>query len=270
MRVAFACARSSPGVTTALLACASVWPGRVLLVEASEDGGALATRFALPIEPGLTTLAAASRHDTAGGAQLVESHVQPLPGSQRIVALLGPASMEPAQALLRTAATRLATLLRAVPGDTSVLIDAGRLSSPSLAGPLVADADRLLLVARPRVEELTALAHRLPVLAGLGPAPEVLLVGDQPYGPGEVGDTLGVAVIGVLARDVDAADALAAVASTRRLGRSQLLRTASGIVDTLQGGPSATASSAAFTSGSRSVVNDTPVVGTRRSVSGRP
>ena len=39
MRVVLACARSSPGVTTAMLACASVWPGRVLLVEAAEVVG---------------------------------------------------------------------------------------------------------------------------------------------------------------------------------------------------------------------------------------
>lgn len=233
MRVVFAASRSSPGVTTAVLACASVWPHEVLLVEASEDGGAMAARFGLPVEPGLTTLAAASRHGVNGDgpATTLASHAQTLPGTGRITALLGPVSLEPAQALLRTAADRLAGLLDAA--DRDVLVDAGRLPAAPLAGPLVASADRLLLVVRPRVEELTALAHRLPHLTGLGPAPQVLLVGDRPYGPGEVADTLGVEVVGVLAHDVDAADALGAVGTSKRLGRSPLLRSATGIVDQL-------------------------------------
>jgi hypothetical protein len=233
VRVVFASARSSPGVTTAMLACASVWPGRLVLVEASEDGGALAARFGLSTEPGLTTLAAASRHasngDAAGG-RLAE-HVQLLPGTDRIDALLGPPALEAAQALLRTAAQRLAGLLDDVEED--VLIDAGRLPATPLVGPLLERADRLLLVVRPRVEELTALAHRLEHLSTFGPTPQVLLVGDRPYGPGEVADALGLPVVGVLAHDPDAADTFAAAGAGRRLGRSQLLRTANGIVDAL-------------------------------------
>ena len=233
MRVVFAAARSSPGVTTTLLACASAWPGQVLLVEAGEDGGALAARFGLPVEPGLTTLAAASRHGGNGDspATLLAQHVQALPGTDRIDALVGPPSLEAAQALLRTAAGRLAGLLDQAESD--VLVDAGRLPAAPLAGPLLEGADRLLLVVRPRVEELTALAHRLPHLTGLGPAPELLLVGNRPYGPDEIADTLGVPVIGVLAHDPDTADALAAARPDRRLGRSPLLRTAGGVVDRL-------------------------------------
>jgi hypothetical protein len=233
VRVAFAAARSSPGVTTAMLACASVWPGRVLLVEASEEGGALAARFGLPVEPGLTTLAAASRHTSNGErpAGLLGEHVQPLPGTERIDALVGPTSLEPAQALLRTVAGRLAGMLDDVEAD--VLIDAGRLPAAPLAGPLLEGADRLVLVVRPRLEELTALAHRLPHLTGFGPPLEVLLVGESPYGPREVAATLKIPVLGVLAHDPDAAEALAATGPLRGLARSALLRSASGIVDAL-------------------------------------
>jgi hypothetical protein len=233
VKIVFAAARSSPGVTTAMLACASVWPSRVLLIEASEDGGALAARFGLPVEPGLTTFAAASRHTTNGDgpAGLLADHVQPLPGTDRIDALVGPTSLEPARALLRTAAGRLAGMLDEAAAD--VLIDAGRLPAAPLALPLLERADRLVLVVRPRLEELTALAHRLPHLTRFGPPLQVLLAGDRPYGPGEVADTLGVAVLGVLADDPDAADALAAAGPLRSLGRSGLLRSATGIVDEL-------------------------------------
>jgi hypothetical protein len=163
-------------------------------------------------------------------------HVQPLPGTDRIDALVGPASLEAAQALLRTAASRLGELLDQAEAD--VLVDAGRLPATPLSSPVLAGADRLLLVVRPRVEELTALAHRLPHLSGLGPPPELLLVGDRPYGPYEIAETLGVPVVGVLAHDPDAAEALAAVTPGRRLGRSPLLRTAGGIVDRLLDGQS--------------------------------
>jgi hypothetical protein len=233
VKVAFAAARSSPGVTTAMLACASVWPGRVLLVEASEDGGALAARFGLPVEPGLTTLAAASRHASNGDAAVgrLAEHVQPLPGTDRIGALVGPPSLEPAQALLRTVASRLTGLLVDVQAD--VLIDAGRLPAAPLALPLLDGADRLVLVVRPRLEELTALAHRLPHLTGFGPPLEVLLIGERPYGPREVAATLKIPVLGVLAEDPDAAEALAATGPDRGLARSALLRSATRIVDEL-------------------------------------
>jgi hypothetical protein len=233
VKIAFAAARSSPGVTTAMLACASAWPDKVLLVEASEDGGALAARFGLPVEPGLTTLAAASRHTTNGDGPegLLAEHVQPLPGTDRITALLGPPSLEPAQALLRTGADRLASLLEQA--DSDVLIDAGRLPANPLAASLLASADRLVLVIRPRIEELTAFAQRLPHLTGLGPPLQVLLVGKRPYGPDEVADTLSIDVLGVLAHDPDTADALAAIGPSKRLGRSPLLRSATGIVDRL-------------------------------------
>jgi MinD-like ATPase involved in chromosome partitioning or flagellar assembly len=230
VRVVFASARSSPGVTTSMLACASVWPGRVLLVEASEDGGALAARFGLSFEPGLTTLAAALRHERT--AADLAAHSQPLPGTdERLVALVGPSATEQAQVLLRAVASRLERVLCET--DETVLIDVGRVSGAPLVAPLIASADRLVLVARPRIEELQALAQRLAVLARLGPAPELLLIGERPYGPAEIGATLGCPVLGVVAHDPAAADALAAVAAIRRLGRSPLLRSAVGVVEQL-------------------------------------
>jgi hypothetical protein len=230
VRVAFASARSSPGVTTATVACASVWPGPVLLVEAGEDGGSLAARFGLTFEPGLTSLAAASRHDPS--AVEVADHVQPVPGTDsRVGVLAGPPATEPAQALLRSAGARLAGLLEGV--EPAVLIDAGRLSAAPAAAALLAGVDRLVLVARPRLDELQTLSHRLPMLTGLAPSVELVLVGDKPYPRGEVADTLAVPVAGVLADDPHAAEALAGLRTGRGLGRSRLLRTASSLVDTL-------------------------------------
>lgn len=280
-------ARSSPGVTTAVLALASVWPGRVLVVEASEDGGVLAARFGLRFEPGVASLAAAVRHDPDPGA--LWAHTQPLATTGgRVAVLVGPPTPEAAQRLWRTAAGRLAAALTAVgpadpgggragveshargllptadgpteggdptsvaqstadspaPGSAGgaargghdglvVLVDAGRLPPAAAVGPLVAVADRFVLVARPRVEELQVLAQRLGPLGGLGARPQVLLVGRHPYGPGEVAATLGCQVVGVLADDRPAADALAWVSPARRIDRSELLRSAVGVADRL-------------------------------------
>lgn len=229
--IVFAAARSAPGVTTAALAFASVWPGRVLIVEASEDGGALAARFGLQLEPGATTLAAALRRDIR--PEVLWSHVQPLPGTDgRLQALVGPPAAESAQAWLRAAADGLAGLLSTA-ADVTVLVDVGRVSAASSAAPLIAAADRFVLVARPRVEELQTLAARLPVLRGLGTDPELLLVGDKPYGPKEVAATLGCRVLGVLADDRGAADTLGGQPGTSRVERSRLLRSAASLVDGL-------------------------------------
>jgi hypothetical protein len=270
MRVVFASARSSPGVTTAALACASVWPGRVLLVEASEDGGAVAARFGLALEPGLTTLATAFRHE--GQTAELAAHLQPLPGTEdRVTALLGPAATEPAQALLRSSASRLAGLLPAG-DDPVVLIDAGRLPAAPLAAPLLAAADQLVLVTRPRLEELQALAQRLPRLAGVGPALALLLVGDRPYGPAEVAANLDVPVLGVLADDAHAADALGGMGVARGLRRSQLLRSAAGLVERLVDlGPAEVSEELAAESAAAPPpgVNGAPVTRSRWSLVGR-
>lgn len=231
MRVVFASTRSSPGVTTAALAFASVWPTRVLLVEASDDGGAMAARFGLRLEPGLTTLAAAVRHDAA--VDVLNRHVQPLPDTGgRLSVLVGPPTPESAQLALRSAGERLDKLLGEV-AEGAVFVDAGRLSAAPAAAPLIAGADRVVLVARPRVEELQTLAHRLTSLRDAGMAPELLLVGRKPYSAGEIESTLGVAVLGVLADDRGAADAMAGVGTPGRLGRSALLRSAASLVDRL-------------------------------------
>ncbi len=231
MRIVCATARTAPGVTTATLALASVWPGRVVLVEAASDGGVLAARYRLPAEPGATTLAAATRHDPAGGS--LTDHLQSLAGTDgRIRVLLGPPDAGAAASLWRTAAGRIGGLLAAV-DDATVVVDAGRLPGEGPVGPLIADADRLLLVARPRVEELQAAAARLAGLREQGLDPCLLQVGDRPYGPDEVAATLGCPVIGVLADDRPAADALAGIGPTRRLGRSRLLRTAGLVADRL-------------------------------------
>jgi hypothetical protein len=145
--------------------------------------------------------------------------------------LAGPPSVETAGAVWRSLGPSFGRLLDTV--DAAVLIDAGRLSAAPASAGLLATVDRLLVVARPRLEELQALARRLPALRQHTPRVELLLVGERPYPPSEVAATLQVPVAGVLAHDPHAADALAGVRTRRGLARSRLLRTATALTATL-------------------------------------
>lgn len=223
--IAFVAARSAPGVTTTVLACASVIEQRVLIVEASQDGGSIGPRFGLPLEPGVGSLAAAARH--AMEPAMVADHCQELPGTDgRVQVLVGPASCESAGSLLGAVTSPLSGVLPGVADPPLVLVDAGRVPSRPLTAPLLAVADELLVVVRPRLDELQCLHERLPALEQFGPPLRLVLVGDRPYPPREVEATLGRPVAAVLAHDRAAADALAGVGVHRRLERSALLRSA--------------------------------------------
>ena len=136
----FGSVRASPGVTTTALAVSACLARRVL-VEADCDGGVLALRYGLGVEPGVTTLAAAGGHP---GLDEVLGHAQALPGG--VPVLVGPDSPDQAVALWRSAGDRLAGVLADL--DLDVVVDAGRLSPASPALSLVPVASQVLVVAR--------------------------------------------------------------------------------------------------------------------------
>ncbi len=237
--LAFASGKASPGVTTAVLALAAVWPrGRkVLVVEADPDGGVVASRYGLSPQTGLASLAAASRR----GLQTEElwAHVQQLPGGTPI--LLGAPSADQARRVVELVAAPLAQTLVGEK-DLDVLVDCGRLRPGSPAGGLIAVAASVFLVTRPRLEELAQLPGPLAQLKTAGRSAGVVLVGERPYRMGEVAGSLGTEVVGVVADDPGAASALAD-GSPRQLRRSQLLRSArilaQRLANYLEGNPSA-------------------------------
>jgi hypothetical protein len=79
--IALASVKSSPGVTTAALALASMWKtaGRRLLLEADPGGGDLGLWLGLPADSGLAGLAAAARHGHEAG--LAWRHARELAGA---------------------------------------------------------------------------------------------------------------------------------------------------------------------------------------------
>lgn len=221
----FGSVRASPGVTTTALAVAGCLRRR-LVVEADCDGAVLALRYGLSAEPGLTTLAAAEGHPDAGE---VLAHAQALPGE--VPVLVGPDSPDQAVALWRSAGDRLAGVFAAL--DRDVVVDAGRLSPTSPALSLLPAASAVLVVTRPRAEELVPVARRLPALRRLNPSVVPVLVGDRPYSATTVASEMGCEVAGVVADDPKAARALVEGGSPGALARSALARTAATLTEAL-------------------------------------
>jgi hypothetical protein len=222
----------SAGATTLALTLAGCSDGAVL-VEADADGGVLALRYGLSREPGLLSLAA-SRQPSA---ESVLEHAQRLPGGLPVV--VAPESPQRAGQLLRTAGQRLAALLAGVEGTQ--LVDVGRISPTSPACTIAAAAAVVLIVVRPRAEELVAAVERV---VALGDRAGLVLVGSGPYSASDVTTQLGCRVFGSIAADARAAQAMAEGGGPRKLGRSALVRSvrtlAATALDVVQASPGAT------------------------------
>ena len=241
--VAVAAAKAAPGVTTSALAMAAVWPTdrQVLLVEADPGGGDLAARFELAAQPGLVSLAAAARRQIDGA--LVGEHAQRLPGGLGV--LVGPPGAEQAAAALGMLAPPVLAGLDRLDG-VDVIADLGRLDPASTALGLARVASLLLVVVRPRLDELQHLAHRVAALRGECRALGVVLVGSGPYPAEEIAGALGVEVLAWLPADPRGASLLGgAGASAGALRRTPLLRAARGMAEAAVGRLASPASAAA-------------------------
>jgi MinD-like ATPase involved in chromosome partitioning or flagellar assembly len=222
----FASQKGAPGVTVTALAVAAAWPTdgrRKVLVEADADGGSLAVRFQLGRQPGLVSLAAASRHGVA--REELWAHAQMLPGGLPVI--VAPERADRAGAVLSTSARSLALWLAALP-DVDVIVDCGRLGPSSAAMPFAQCADYVFMVARPVAEQIQPATERAVVLLQERIQVAWVLIGDRPYAPAEVAAATGIPVAAVLPDDPRAAAALWA-GSSKKARRSPLVRTASAL-----------------------------------------
>jgi MinD-like ATPase involved in chromosome partitioning or flagellar assembly len=233
--VVLASAKGAPGVTTATVALAGVWPQRVVIAECDPSGGDIAARFGLAPAPGLLSLASQARHQLR--AESLRSHLQRLPPGD-VPVLMGVQAPEQAVALGRV----WGLLPGALAGlGADVLVDCGRLLPDAPTEHLVNAADLTLLIAQPTVEEIAHLEWRLGILEQSGRQTAVVLAGEEPYDRRTVAsrlaaDGLRAPVLGVLADDPEAASELCGRPRRRRssaLARSYLVRSARELAERL-------------------------------------
>jgi hypothetical protein len=200
----------------------------VLLAELDPAGGTLAGASGWAPEPGLLSLAAAARR--GNNPELVWEHCHQLPGGVPVLA--GPASADQA----RTALAMLTGLLgRLSELDADVLLDCGRIvgSSPS---EVLIRADRVLLVARPRLADLHALETWMENTPLEVDRLRLVLVGHGPYPDAEVEEALDIPVLAHLPWDPDGTEGLVCLpASARELKVSPLVRAARTLGDEVSG-----------------------------------
>jgi len=238
--IAIASDKGAPGVTTAALALAAVWPRPVLLAECDPAGGDLVYRFPAAgggrLDPrrGVLSLAVVARRGMQ--PQQVWEHVQKLHGGLDVLAGVTNAEQGAGLSLLwGPIGKALASLPQA-----DVIADCGRLGADGPLYDLLAEATTVVLVSKVHVADVIRLRDRATAFAaaaqsrgrrnfGVG----VVVVTDHKKfraSLGEVQHVLGQAhapatVLGGIAHDTKGADLLSGEWGGS-LDRTMLIKTA--------------------------------------------
>jgi hypothetical protein len=237
--IAVAADKGSPGVTTAAIALAAVWPRPVLLAECDPAGGDLVYRLpgadGEPLDPrrGLLSLAVAARRGLQ--PRQVWEHTQQLHGGLDV--LTGVTNAEQGAGLDALWAS-LGTALGAFP-QADVIADCGRIGADGPYYDLLAQASTVVMITRASLGEVVRLRDRAgALLAGVqrrgrpGTRVGVVVIAQHKRFDStltEVRNALGhdtgpVSVVGGLAFEPRSADQLSGQWGGR-LDRSMLIRT---------------------------------------------
>lgn len=235
--VAVYSAKHAPGSTTLAQALACVLAdghdddGPPVLFETDESGGDLAARLGLPVDPGLRTLAAASRHSLDPG--VLWRHANSLPaGGAVVIAPTDPGSCRSSLDIVGSRLPHLAATER-----VDAVFDRGRLADPATDphGSIRLGATTLL-ACRPDLAGLEHAGRWVRRFRETSPDARLMVVtvGDRPYGPDDVTRATGTTAWTV-PWDPSGAAALTAGPS-RRARRTQLVRAVRTITDRLWAG----------------------------------
>jgi MinD-like ATPase involved in chromosome partitioning or flagellar assembly len=163
--IAIASDKGAPGVTTAALALAAVWPRPVLLAECDQAGGDLVYRFPAAggghLDPrrGVLSLAVVARRGMQ--PQQVWEHVQKLHGGLDVLAGVTNAEQGAGLSLLWGPIGRA---LAALP-QADVIADCGRLGADGPLYDLLIEATTVVLVSRVHVADVIRLRDRAAAFA---------------------------------------------------------------------------------------------------------
>ncbi len=195
--VAVTSTRTSPGVTSLCVGLSWSWARRALrplLVEADPAGGVLGLRFGRSGPLSLQTLRADARRGI--NAEVVHRNSVDL---GEMDGLLAPTDPVVATRTLERTAGVLADEL--VELDAATIVDLGRLTERSPSLPLAAAASEVLVVTRPRVEDVQSLLYGIRELRASNCSVSLVVVGDRPHEPAEVARLADVPLAGVVADD---------------------------------------------------------------------
>lgn len=204
--------------------------GPVVLVEADPAGGRLTSRFGLPTEPSLLSFVADARRGPS-----VEVLVASTKLIGRLPVITSPADPRLARHALLEGAATLASCLQTHRVDG--VIDLGRIDDESPALALAARADVVLLLTRPRIDEVQGLVFRRDILRDVGCEPLLVTVGDEPHSPAEVAEVVGIPLLATWPDDPVASALCGGRFTGKHLARSRLWRTTLALSDRLFAAP---------------------------------
>ena len=239
--VSLSSVRGSPGVTSWSLLLAAAWPGSSFLervvLEADADGGVMAARYGLGVDPGVAALVAAVRRHPAGAAGF-ELDELARPVAERVWVIPAPESAERSTPVWGSSTDEVAAA--AARDDRVWLVDCGRLSRHSSAMAFARRAEVAVVVSGPRQDDLVSVPARLAALQRAGAASvAVLLVGDPDYGLGELRSFFGTGLVWAVRPARDLAAMVNLALTSRRARRTwvwrQAVEVASEIADRLNG-----------------------------------
>lgn len=166
--LALASAKGSPGVTTAAMLFAALWPRPSILIEADPAGGDVALRMPradgepLDANPGLLNLVAAGRKSLY--PELVRQHAEQIVGGLDV--LTGMTTPEQASGLGQWG--QLGTLFAELPGSDAV-VDLGRIGADTPQNAILGAASAVVLLVDPVPSNVVHMRERLrKVSDGLG------------------------------------------------------------------------------------------------------
>ncbi|MDT0303616.1 hypothetical protein [Streptomonospora wellingtoniae] len=232
----------APGVSVTALALAAVWPdpAGAVLVEADASGGDVAAWHRLQPSPGVTDLAAATRHRGAGPQADPAAYSQTLPGGLSVCP--GPASADPAGGAVQLLATNNPALT-AAPADPpaadaagqrpAVLADLGRLAPRTPTAHIAAHAGEALLIVADDTAQLRRVQQSAAPLAESVERLRVVVAGGS-GSTDEFGSALGLPVwSGRIPLDRQSAAFLRGEAHLRRPARRPLFKAALALARTV-------------------------------------